>query len=244
MGKPRILLIKSPEHFDFDFCAFSPASFIVELPGESEDSRRLLELAVRAGPDAATFVPFLPMPGAPLAVDAADFVPSPANCRRAEALTSAFHGHPAVRRLLEEAVASGGIRGLVAKATLNRRPMSEKSQRKESEMAEQMRSADRMVKMFREDAALQERLKTETDPIFVLQETATRAKAEGEPAYMGDKMLYRIAVIVLGLLALFAAAGSIGLVAAGKTTPEVLVALGSAAVGALVGLFAPVPTGK
>lgn len=57
-------------------------------------------------------------------------------------------------------------------------------------------------------------------------------------------MLYRVAVIVLGALTLIAAIGSIGLVAVGKTTPEVLVALGSAAVGALVGLFAPTPSGK
>ena len=73
---------------------------------------------------------------------------------------------------------------------------------------------------------------------------ATKAKAEDKPAYYGDKLLYRIAVIVLGVLALMAATGSIVLVAMGKTTPEVLVALGSAAVGALVGLFAPTPSGK
>ena len=111
-------------------------------------------------------------------------------------------------------------------------------------MAEQMRSVDRMVKMFAEDAKLMARLKADPDPIPVLQETATKAKAESEPAYIGDKLLYRIAVIVLGLLALIAAIGSIGLVATSRTTPEVLVALGSAAVGALVGLFAPSPTGR
>jgi hypothetical protein len=48
---------------------------------------------------------------------------------------------------------------------------------------------------------------------------------------------------VLGALALIAAIGSIVLVSLGNDTPEVLVALGSAAVGALVGLFAPSPTG-
>lgn len=110
-------------------------------------------------------------------------------------------------------------------------------------MAEQIRSAERMVKMFREDATLLARLKTDPDPIPVLQETATKAEANG-PIYRGDIVLYRVAVIVLGSLALLAAVGSIGLVAASKTTPEVLVALGSAAVGALVGLFAPSPTGK
>lgn len=121
---------------------------------------------------------------------------------------------------------------------------SKQSQSKESEMAEQIRSAERMVKMFAEDASLLARLTTDPNPIAVLQETASQAEAKSEPAYRADKMLYRIAVIVLGLLALLAAIGSIGLVAAGKTTPEVLVALGSTAVGALVGLFAPSPTGK
>ena len=47
---------------------------------------------------------------------------------------------------------------------------------------------------------------------------------------------------VLGALALLAALGSIGLTAVGEATPDVLIALGSAAVGALVGLFAPSPS--
>ena len=60
--------------------------------------------------------------------------------------------------------------------------------------------------------------------------------------YTSDKVLYRIAVGVLGALALNAAIGSIVLVILGNTTPEVLVALGSTALGPLVGLFAPTPT--
>lgn len=111
-------------------------------------------------------------------------------------------------------------------------------------MTEQMRSADRMVKIFSDDSTLLSRLRTDIDPIPVLQETAAKAIRENSPAFIGDAVLYRIAVVVLGLLALIAAVGSIGLVVADKTTPEVLVALGSAAVGALVGLFAPSPTGK
>jgi len=49
---------------------------------------------------------------------------------------------------------------------------------------------------------------------------------------------------VLGALALITAIGSVALVALGKTTPEALVSRDSAAVGALVGLFAPSPTSK
>jgi len=110
-------------------------------------------------------------------------------------------------------------------------------------MAEQTRSAARMVNMFEENAPLLARLQSDPDPLAVLRETATKAEAR-EPAYRDDVVLYRIAVLVLGSLALLAALGSIGLVAIGKTTPEVLVALGSAAVGALVGLFAPSPAAK
>ena len=110
-------------------------------------------------------------------------------------------------------------------------------------METQMRSAAQMVKMFAEDTTLLVRLKEDPNPIAVLQETAAKAEAL-IPAYIFDKVLYRIAVIVLGSLALIAAIGSVILVLVGRTTPEVLVALGSAAVGALVGLFAPSPTGK
>ena len=83
-------------------------------------------------------------------------------------------------------------------------------------MPEPMRSAGEMVKMFQEDSTLLSRLKTDVDPISLLQETAMKAEKKIEPAYFGDKSLYRIAVIVLGLLALLAAVGSIGLVAASK----------------------------
>jgi hypothetical protein len=110
-------------------------------------------------------------------------------------------------------------------------------------MSDAKRSAAQMVKIFKDDPALMGRLKTEADPLPVLEEAATKAEQQTAP-WTGDKLLYRIAVIVLGALTLIAAIGSIVLVAAGKTTPEVLVALGSAAVGALVGLFAPSPSSK
>jgi len=109
-------------------------------------------------------------------------------------------------------------------------------------MEEKPYFAKQMVKMFESDNALLERLKT--DPLPVIQETAKKVEEGNVPAYVGDRWLYRIAVIVLGSLALIAAIGSVVLVSNGKTTPEVLVALGSAAVGALVGLFAPSPSNK
>jgi hypothetical protein len=63
-------------------------------------------------------------------------------------------------------------------------------------------------------------------------------------AYHDDKYIYYIAIAVLGLLALTAAVGSIIFGLKILDTPEVLVSLGSAAVGALVGLFAKSPTSK
>ena len=109
-------------------------------------------------------------------------------------------------------------------------------------MEPKTRSAARMVQMFSDDPALVENLKK--DPIRVLKDAARKAEAETVPAYVTDKMLYRIAVSVLGGLAITAAISSVVIVMYGKTTPEVLVALGSAAVGALVGLFATPPGGK
>ena len=108
-------------------------------------------------------------------------------------------------------------------------------------MPDKTRSASQMVDIFRGEPALLSRLKSEADPIPVLEEAAKEAERLTFP-WAGDKLLYRIAVIVLGLLTLIAAVGSIVLVSLGHQTPEVLVALGSAAVGALVGLFAPSPS--
>jgi hypothetical protein len=97
--------------------------------------------------------------------------------------------------------------------------------------------------MLRIVAANPQRLEAlKANPLPELLRLSDEAKAL--TPWSGDALLYRIAVIVLGSLALIAAIGSIVLVIAGKQTPEVLVALGSAGVGALVGLFAPSPTGK
>lgn len=108
-------------------------------------------------------------------------------------------------------------------------------------MEVQTRSADEMLKIVMANPARLEALKE--NPLPELQKLSDEAKA-ATPPWSGDILLYRIAVLVLGALALIAAIGSVILVIGGKDTPEVLVALGSAAVGALVGLFAPSPTGK
>jgi hypothetical protein len=54
-----------------------------------------------------------------------------------------------------------------------------------------------------------------------------------------DVLLYRITVMVLGAVVLVAASGAVWLGLLGQEIPELLVALGSAAIGALAGLLAP-----
>jgi hypothetical protein len=56
-----------------------------------------------------------------------------------------------------------------------------------------------------------------------------------------DIWLYRIVVAVLGLTVVGSIVGAIMLALSGHSTPEVLVALGSAAIGGLAGLLAPSP---
>lgn len=108
-------------------------------------------------------------------------------------------------------------------------------------MEERMRVPNKMLEIVNDDPNLLAALKA--DPIAEMPKLM--AKAEREAAvYTKDKLIYRIAVIVLGSLAIIAAVGSIILVAMGLTTPEALVSLGSAAVGALVGLFAQPPQGS
>lgn len=72
-------------------------------------------------------------------------------------------------------------------------------------------------------------------------ELSKAAIATGEPAYIGDKAVYRIVVLALAAVMLTAAVGAIFIGWNDKTMPESLVALGSAAVGALAGLLAPSP---
>lgn len=96
--------------------------------------------------------------------------------------------------------------------------------------------AQRVVETLRQDPELQARLKSGEDPAAVVQAAAT--KVESEAIWQKDKWVFRIALMVLGLLALAAAGGGIWLTLVGKTMPESLVAIGSTSVGALVGLFA------
>jgi hypothetical protein len=113
---------------------------------------------------------------------------------------------------------------------------------KEAKMEAQTRSADEMVRLVTTSPERLEALKA--NPLPELEKLKEEAKRAVPYVPTEDKLLYRIAIGVLGSLALIAGIGSVVLVIAGKTAPEALVSLGSASVGALVGLFAPSPTSR
>jgi anaerobic magnesium-protoporphyrin IX monomethyl ester cyclase len=100
---------------------FSVASLIVGLPGETPEARaRSAALAIEAAPDAARFLPFLPVPGSALGGDRPAYHPDPADVRDAVLFTRAFYGHPEVHGRLQKAMTDGGIRGLLAAGALDR----------------------------------------------------------------------------------------------------------------------------
>jgi hypothetical protein len=78
--------------------------------------------------------------------------------------------------------------------------------------------------------------------------TGTIARVAGTPLET-DVWIYRLVVGALGFTIILVIAGSIYLTAMGqgpegRKVPEVLIAIGSAAVGALAGLLAPSPVRK
>jgi radical SAM superfamily enzyme YgiQ (UPF0313 family) len=100
---------------------FSVASFIIGIPGEKREARsRALELAISSGCDSAHFLPFLPFPGIPLQPDNGAYKTSPQDTRDANRYSSQFMQNEVARLRLREAVAKGGIRGMLADATLRR----------------------------------------------------------------------------------------------------------------------------
>jgi hypothetical membrane protein len=59
-----------------------------------------------------------------------------------------------------------------------------------------------------------------------------------------DPWIYRIVVIVLGIVVLSVVIGGVLLAIASKEVPQGILAIGSAAAGGLVGLLVPSPVGK
>ena len=84
--------------------------------------------------------------------------------------------------------------------------------------------------------------------LTMMRRAAPTAQAEpaGEadsPAYRGDVTVYRIVVVILGLVVLASKGGALfcEFSSTAHEIPQFLVALGSGALGALAGLFAPSP---
>jgi hypothetical protein len=109
-----------------------------------------------------------------------------------------------------------------------------------------IRSAEELVHVAMVEEGLIDKIKT--DPVKELQKLAARVvKEHKQPVYTEDCWVYRIVVGSLGGVVLAAVLGSVvlALVSSGtKPVPEILTALGSAAVGALAGLLAPSPISR
>jgi hypothetical protein len=115
-------------------------------------------------------------------------------------------------------------------------------------MPEPRRSADMLVDRIAGSKDLQKELTN--DPVVVLRKVAEEVTKDLlPPALVVDPWIYRIVVIALGIVAILAIVGAIILSArfpAGTSIqiPDVLTALGAAAIGALAGLLAPSPSAK
>ena len=68
------------------------------------------------------------------------------------------------------------------------------------------------------------------------EEVKAALEEPGPPAYHGDRLFYRIVVWSLALVAVGALLGGMILAGFGRDVPDTVLALGSAAVGALAGV--------
>src|SRR5262245_20638799 len=93
-------------------------------------------------------------------------------------------------------------------------------------------SVSELVHAVHRDPAF--RTKLEQAPLQTLEQVAS--------ALTNDRWVYRIVVIGLALTLLTTVGGSITLTLVEHDIPDVLVALGSGALGSLAGLLAPSPT--
>lgn len=93
--------------------------------------------------------------------------------------------------------------------------------------------AEALAAKVASDPALQQRVRD--DPVGTLQGLAAPSPLQTDP------WIYRIVVLALGLAVLVALVAAAILAGMGKTVPEGVIAIGSAATGALAGLLAPSP---
>ncbi|MFZ6748677.1 MULTISPECIES: hypothetical protein [unclassified Undibacterium] len=114
-------------------------------------------------------------------------------------------------------------------------------------MADEIRSADQLAKNIIETPGVLAELQAKPEET-ILKLLAQAKQQVPSRALEQDKLIYRIVVSSLGLVVLLVVVGVIAL--AFKATanpvpiPDVLTALGSAAIGALAGILAPSPATK
>jgi hypothetical protein len=112
-------------------------------------------------------------------------------------------------------------------------------------MSEIPRSADALVDLILETHGLLDPSITKQQQEEVLKRLAgIVTKQLPAPALVVDKWLYRLVVIFLGIVTAAAIFGAIILAINKIDVPEVMTALGAAAIGALAGLLAPSPAGN
>ena len=103
-----------------------------------------------------------------------------------------------------------------------------------------VQSASELADRVAQDPQLQEQIKA--DPVTAIRELAASP-------LQTDALIYRRVVSALGLTVLIAVSGAIYLnaissAAYAHVVPDAVIALGSAAVGALAGLLAPSPVNR
>lgn len=109
-------------------------------------------------------------------------------------------------------------------------------------MAEELRSADQLAKTIIETPGVLAEI--QANPEITVKKLAEQAKEQvSARALEQDPLIYRIVVSSLGLVTLLVVIGAIALAfnSAQDKIPDVLTALGSAAIGALAGILAPSP---
>ena len=113
-------------------------------------------------------------------------------------------------------------------------------------MADEIISADQLAKNIIETPGVLAEI--QANPEETMAKLLAQAKQQVPRVLEQDKLIYRIVVSSLGLVVLLVVIGVIAL--AFKATsgtvqiPDVLTALGSAAIGALAGILAPSPASK
>jgi hypothetical protein len=115
-------------------------------------------------------------------------------------------------------------------------------------MSKPLRSANILVDQILSNHELHQKLNPE-DQKTIRELAAKITENLLPPAYLTDKVVYRVIVSALGLVGLAAVltTGYLAIQAAGGPTspqvPDALTAIGSAAIGALAGMLAPSPKG-